>query len=217
MKLVSVNVGLPQQVIWKGKPVTTSIFKDPVEGRIKLRTLNLDGDRQSDLTVHGGVHKAVYAYPSEHYDYWMRELPGVELPWGMFGENLTVEGLFEDQLNIGDRVRIGSSELVVTQPRLPCYKLAVKFGRDDIIKRFLESRRTGFYFAVLKEGDVGANDAIEMLTRDVKDFKVADVTWLFLEGKHDLEMLQRALGVEALPESWKNHFRRNLEELRASS
>lgn len=211
MKIVSVNVGLPREVIWKGKPVTTSIFKDPVEGRIKLRALNLDGDRQSDLTVHGGVNKAVYAYPSEHYEYWRRELPGVALPWGMFGENLTVEGLFEDELNIGDRLRIGSAELTVTQPRLPCYKLAVKFTRDDILKRFLESGLTGFYFAVQKEGDVGAGDTIEILKRDVNELTVSDVTRLYL-AKDDLETLQKALKVEALPDSWKSYFEAQIEK-----
>jgi len=213
MKLISLNVGLPRDVIWKGKSVTTSIFKVPVEGRVKLKTLNLDGDRQSDLTVHGGVHKAVYAYPSEHYDYWRRELGRTELPWGMFGENLTVDGLFEDELNIGDRVRIGTAELTITQPRLPCYKLAVKFGRDDIIKRFLESRRTGFYFAVLKEGDVGAGDSIEFISRDANELKVAGVTRLYLDGQDDLEGLQRALRVDTLPESWKTYFENRLEKL----
>ena len=217
MKLISVNVGLPREVMWKGKSVTTSIFKDPVEGRVKLRTLNLVGDRQSDLTVHGGVHKAVYAYPSEHYDYWRRELPGVELPWGMFGENLTVEGLFEDELNIGDQIRIGSADMAVTQPRLPCYKLALKFGRDDIIKRFLESRRTGFYLAVLEEGEVGAGDSIETMSRDANELKVADVTRLFLNDKDDLETLERALRVDALPDSWKKRFERQLDELRVGS
>lgn len=217
MKVISLNVGLPRGVIWKGKSVTTSIFKVPVEGRVKLKTLNFDGDRQSDLTVHGGVHKAVYAYPSEHYDYWRRELRGTELPWGMFGENLTVDGLFEDQLNIGDQVRIGTAELAITQPRLPCYKLAVKFGRDDIIKRFLESRRTGFYFAVLKEGDVGAGDSIEFISRDVNELKVAQVTRLYLDGRDDLEGLLQALRVDALPVSWKTYFENQLEKLRARS
>ena len=213
MKLVSVNLGLPREVISKGKSVTTGIFKEPVEGRIFVSTLNLNGDRQADLRVHGGVHKAVYAYPAEHYDYWRRELPGVELPWGMFGENLTVEGMFEDQVSIGDRFRIGSTELVVTQPRLPCYKLAVKFRRDDIIKRFLDSGRTGFYFAVLKEGEVGAGDTIETIGRDPNELKVADITQLYLDRKDDAERLRRALSVDALPDSWKTHFEHQLERL----
>ena len=217
MKVLSVNIGLPRDVISKGRSVTTAIFKKPVEGRVQLRTLNLDGDRQADLEVHGGIYKAVYAYPGEHYDYWRRELPGVELPWGMFGENLTVEGMLEREINIGDQFRIGSAELVVTQPRLPCYKLAVKFGRDDIIKRFLESGRTGFYFAVQKEGEVGAGDSIKVISRDMNELKIADVTRLYLNDKDDLETLQKALRVDALPDSWKKHFERQLENLRLSS
>lgn len=216
MKVLSVNVGAPRDVIWKGRTVTTSIFKEPVAGRVLIRTLNLDGDQQADLNVHGGVHKAVYAYPVEHYDYWRRELPGVDLPLGMFGENLTVEGLFEDELNIGDRFRIGSAELSVAQPRLPCYKLAVKFGRDDIIKRFLDSRRTGFYVAVQKEGEIGAGDPIDIVSRDVNDLKVADVTRLYLDARDNRDLLQQALRVEALPDSWKEHFARQLDELLAS-
>ncbi len=217
MKLLSVNVGFPRDVISKGKPVTTAIFKEPVEGRVQLRTLNLDGDRQADLKVHGGIYKAVYAYPGEHYDYWRRELPGVDLPWGMFGENLTVEGMLESEVYIGDQFRIGSAELVVTQPRLPCYKLAVKFGRDDIIKLFLESGRTGFYFAAKKEGELGAGDSIEIINRDINELKVADVTRLYLDDKDDLKTLQRALRVDALPDNWKNYFEHQLEKLRLSS
>src|SRR5215475_11619337 len=148
MKVISVNVGLPRTVQWKGKSVSTGIFKAPVSGRVPLRSLNFDGDRQADLSVHGGPDKAVYVYPREHYDYWREELPEVEAPWGMFGENLTVEGMSEEAISIGDRFRVGSAEVIVTQPRMPCYKLALKFGRDDILKRFLESERTGFYLRV---------------------------------------------------------------------
>ncbi len=217
MKVLSVNIGLPRDVISRGRSVTTGIFKEPVEGRVQLRTLNFDGDRQADLKVHGGIYKAVYVYPGEHYGYWRRELPDVALPWGMFGENLTVEGMLESEVDIGDQFRIGSAELVVTQPRLPCYKLAVKFGRDDIIKRFLESGRTGFYFGVKKEGEVGAGDSIEMISSDMNELKVSDVTRLYLDDKDDIETLQKALEVDALPDSWKNHFEHQLEKLRLSS
>lgn len=213
MKVISVNVGLPREVVSKGKSVTTAIFKEPIEGRVRIRTLNLDGDRQADLTVHGGVDKAVYAYPAEHYDYWRRELPDMHLPWGMFGENLTVGGMFEDELKIGDRFRVGSAELVVKQPRLPCYKLAVKFRRDDIIKRFLDSGRTGFYFAVLKEGEVGAGDSIEMLSSDTNELTVAGLTRLYLDRERDIETLQKALRVEALPDSWKSYFENQIAKL----
>ena len=158
MKIVSLNTGLPREVLWRGRTVTTGIFKQPVEGRIALRKLNLDGDRQADLTVHGGVHKAVYCYPLEHYDYWTKELPGRELPMAIFGENFTTQGLSEDSAHLGDQFSVGTAEVVVTQPRLPCYKLGVRFQADDMVKRFLASGRTGFYLAVTHEGKVGAGD-----------------------------------------------------------
>ena len=130
-----------------------------------VRQLNLDGDRQADLTVHGGPYKAVYAYPSEHYPFWRQELPDIDLPFGKFGENFTTEGLLEDAVNIGDRYRVGSAILQVRQPRTPCYKLAVKFQRDDILQRFLKSGRSGFYFSVDQEGEVGAGDEVELFSR----------------------------------------------------
>ncbi len=213
MKIISVNVGLPREVVHKGKRVTTGIFKEPVEGRVTLRTLNLDGDGQADLSVHGGRSKAVYAYPGEHYHDWRAELNGMPLPWGMFGENLTTEGLQEDEVKMGDRFRIGSAELMVTEPRLPCYKLALKFGRDDIIKRFLASGRTGFYFAVLQEGEVGAGDHIEPISRDEHDITVADITRLYVRDKDDLPSLRRAVQVRALPESWRRHFQKRIDKL----
>jgi MOSC domain-containing protein YiiM len=212
MKIVSVNVGLPREVIWQGKLVATAIFKQPIKAPIMLRTLNLDGDKQADLSVHGGVYKAVYAYPSEHYGYWRGELPGTDLPWGMFGENFTTEGLLEEAVNIGDRFRIGEAEVIVTQPRLPCYKLGIKFGRADMVKRFLASRRTGFYFAVTRSGMVSTGDAIEFVGRDQQDISVADITRIYAFEKDDLETLQRAMQVEALPESWKGYFKHQIEK-----
>ena len=215
MKVISVNVGLPREVMWKGKTITTGIFKEPVAGRVALDALNLAGDRQADLRVHGGPDKAVYVYPVEHYDYWRGELPGVELPFGAFGENLTVEGLLENEIYIGERFRIGTTELVVRQPRLPCYKLAVKFQRDDIIKRFLDSRRTGFYFAVTREGELGAGDRIEILTRDPNGVTVPDIVRLYLNGDEDPDGLARAANVDALPDNWKTHFADQLARLQA--
>ena len=213
MKLISLNVGLPRVVEWNGGQVATGIFKEPVQGPVILRTLNLDGDRQADLSVHGGASKAVYAYPSEHYEFWRRELPDMELPYGMFGENFTTEGLREDAVNIGDRFRAGTAELMVTEPRMPCYKLAIKFGRADIIKRFLQSRRTGFYFAVLKEGEVKAGDAIEPLSRDENNVAVADITRLYAFEKDDLVTLRRAVKLKALPESWRQYFQKQIQKL----
>jgi MOSC domain-containing protein YiiM len=212
MKLLSLNVGLPREVSWQGKLVTTGIFKEPVNERVMLRTLNLDGDRQADLNVHGGVSKAVYAYPAEHYAYWRTELPGVALPWGMFGENLTTQGLLEESVYIGDRFGIGDAQVVVTEPRMPCYKLGLKFGDASIIKRFLASRRTGFYFAVIGEGMVGIGDTIRKIGWEQQEISVADVTRLYAFDRDDVKSLRRALGVEALPESWKGYFRHQLEK-----
>lgn len=210
MKIVSVNVGRPRLAMRNEEPVSTAIYKTPVEGRVMLRTLNLDGDRQADLTVHGGPTKAVYVYPTEHYSYWRDELPGMELPWGMFGENFSTEGLDEAEINIGDRFRIGSAEVMVTEPRMPCFKLGIKFGRTDIIRRFLASERTGFYLSVQLEGEVGAGDAIELIGRDEHNVTVADITRLYARDKSDFETMGRAIALEALPESWREHFRQLL-------
>ena len=217
LKVISVNVSLPRSVSWEGQSVTTGIFKRPAAGRVTVHTLNLDGDRQADLRVHGGASKAVYAYPSEHYAYWRREFPEMELPWGMFGENLTTEGLLEDRVNIGDRYRIGSCELIVTQPRLPCYKLGVRFGRKDIVKRFLHSGRSGFYFAVQREGEAGAGDSITPLGRDEQRVTVADIVRLYVSDTPDLPLLRRALQLEALPADWHEHFRQQMARLEAQA
>ena len=179
MRVVSLNVGLPREMEWQGRTVRTSIFKTPADRRLPVTTLNLEGDQQADLSVHGGVAKAVYAYPSEHYEYWRRELPQADLPWGVFGENLTAEGLLEEDVRIGDRLRVGSAEFVVTQPRMPCFKLGIRFGRPDILKRFLHSGRTGFYFAVVLEGEVGAGDSIELIAQADGGLTVADVVNLY--------------------------------------
>jgi MOSC domain-containing protein YiiM len=207
MKLLSVHCGLPREVDWHGTPVTTSIFKEPVSGRIALRKLNLDGDRQSDLTVHGGEHKAVYCYPIEHYAYWKAELPGRELPMGSFGENFTIEGLGdEDSVFIDDRFSVGSAEVVVTQPRLPCYKLGIKFGSDGMVKRFLASRRTGFYLAVTREGEIGAGDEITRLSHEADSLPISAITRLYIAKEYsdeDRRLVERAQGLSALPESWK--------------
>ena len=212
MRLISLSVALPRTVEWNGEAVTTGIFKEPVQGPVMLRTLNLDGDRQADLSVHGGPSKAVYAYPSEHYEYWKRELPEMSLPYGMFGENFTTKGLLEDTVNVGDRFSIGEAEFMATEPRMPCYKLGIKFGRPDIIKRFLQSRRTGFYFAVLKEGLVKAGDQIELISRDANKITIADITRLYAFEKEDLETLRRAVKLKALSRSWREYFQKRIEK-----
>jgi len=212
MKIVSVNVGRPREIEWKGKTIRTSIFKEPVQGRVRLEALNFVGDEQADLSVHGGPQKAVYGYASEHYDYWRQELPGVHLPWGAFGENLTTEGLLEEEINIGNRYQLGSAVVMVTQPRIPCYKLGIRFGRDDIVKRFLKSGRPGFYFSVIQEGEVGAGDALELVYREAADVTVADILRLYVTDKQNLSLTQRAVQVAALADGWRNYFQRRLAQ-----
>ena len=192
--------------------VTTGIFKEPIHHRTKLRKLNLDGDKQADLTVHGGVDKAVYSYPEEHYRFWQKELPDMYLSCGMFGENFTTEGLFEDNVNIGDQFRIGTAIVIATQPRMPCYKLGVKFGRMDIIKRFLASGLTGIYFKVLQEGEVGAGDVIELIRRDDNNVTVKDVVRIYTVDKDDVQTMERAIKVKDLPVGWRAHFIEQLDQ-----
>jgi len=210
MRIVSLSVGLPREVEWRGRTVLTSIFKAPVDRRLRVTTLNFEGDEQSDLSVHGGVDKAVYVYPSEHYELWRRELPQADLPWGVFGENLTTEGLLEADIRIGDGFRVGSAEFVATQPRMPCYKLGIRFGRPDIVKRFLQSGRTGFYFAVTLEGEVGAGDPIERIARADEGLTVADVVNLYTVDAENQELLRRATRSSILPEGWRDYFRKRL-------
>jgi len=190
----------------------SGFFKQPVVGRVRLRKLNLDGDRQADLSVHGGTHKAVYVYPSEHYPFWRRELELEDLPWGSFGENLTTAGWWEDEVHVGDRFRVGSAEVVVTQPRLPCFKLAMRFDREDVVEIFLQSGRPGFYLGVLEEGELGAGDAMERIHEDENRVSVVEVVRLYLErgGGSDPDLLHRAASVEAMPRSWREHFQKRL-------
>ena len=213
MKVLSINVARPRIIISKGQRISTGIFKQPVEGPVMLRRLNLDGDRQADLSVHGGPAKAVYAYPSEHYPLWQKEFPDMDLPYGMFGENFTTEGLNEDNTNIGDRFRIGDAVVMVTQPREPCFKLAAKFGRDDIIKNFLESGRSGFYLAVVEEGMIESGQTIERIYRDENGVTVGDMNRLYLHGASDAALVRRALRVEALPSGYRDYLLQELQSL----
>lgn len=212
-RILSVNVSLPKEIDFEGQKLTTGIFKEPVKGRIRLKTLNLDGDRQADLTVHGGPDKAVYAYSVEHYDYWHSVFPDFAMPSGMFGENLTVEGLIESEINVGDAFRIGSATVIATQPRMPCYKLGVKFGRMDIIKKFLASGRSGIYFKVSKEGEVATGDSIEQITKDPNRITISDIVRLYSIEREDFQTMRRAVKVDALPMGWKHYFLEQIQKL----
>jgi len=212
VRLISVNVGRPRDVDWHGRVVRTSIWKSPATGKVRVTTLNLEGDEQSDLSVHGGPEKAVYVYPSEHYKYWRGELPAADLGWGAFGENFTAEGLLEAEVCIGDRLRAGSAEFLVTQPRVPCYKLGIRFGRDDMVKRFLHAGRSGFYLAVLREGEVAADSPCALAARDRRGVTVADIAALYARDVDNEDLLRRAVELPALPEGWKEHFRKRWRE-----
>jgi MOSC domain-containing protein YiiM len=182
MQLLSIQVGRPRLVTHGGRSVRTAIYKEPVLFRVRVRRLNLEGDAQADLRVHGGPDKAVYAYDLGGYEHWRREL-GWELPFGQFGENLTVEGMPETKVRIGDVYRIGTAVLQVAQPRSPCYKLAMKMQRPRFLKPFLASGRTGFYLRVLEEGEIGAGDWIQLLSRDPESPTVEQTTRLMFGPK----------------------------------
>ena len=209
-RVVSVNVGLPRGVPWRGRTVQTAIFKEPVAGRVAVRRDNLAGDRRGDLRVHGGRAKAVYAYPAEHYAAWEAEL-GTPLSWAAFGENLTVAGLpLEDEMHVGDRLAVGSALLAVTQPRLPCFKLGIRFGRRDVIARMLASGRTGFYLAIVEEGDVAAGDEIAIVERHPAAVPVSAITRTFGEDRADPDALERLAALEPLPAEWRTWARQQL-------
>jgi MOSC domain-containing protein YiiM len=210
--LLFVNRGTPRDVLWHDKVVSTGIFKEPVSGRVPMRRTNLDGDRQADLTVHGGVSKAVYCYPHEHYAFWEQEL-GRTLPMGMFGENLTTQGLDESSVHAGDEFDIGSARVVVTQPRLPCYKLGIRFNDDRMVKRFMASGRSGFYVAVVREGEVGAGDEITVVSRDAHAVSIPTLVRLYNAKSYtaeDVASATRALQLASLTDGWKEHFRERL-------
>lgn len=210
MRIVSVNTGRPREIHVNGDTVRTSIWKFPRDGPVRVAGINLDGDEQSDLSVHGGQYKAVYVYPSEHYAYWNAQLPGVELPWGAFGENLTTEGLLETDVSIGDRFRIGTAEFQVTQPRQPCFKLGIRFGREDMLKRFVASGRSGFYVSILREGEVGRGDEIHVVDRAPGSMSVTEIFALKMGGPESPSSLERAASIDGLTPSWREHFRSRL-------
>lgn len=210
MKLLSVNVSEPKAVSYNGKTIHTGIFKAPVSGRVALRRFNLDGDGQGDLAVHGGVDKAVYAYPNEHYEWWRRELLRDDLTYGQFGENFTVEGMLEDSVHIGDVFRVGTAHVEVSQPRVPCFKLGLKMGIPTFPKQFLASERPGFYLRVLEAGEVGAGDAIERVKVGQKCLTVKAVHHLLYFDSSNLEGIHEVLSITALAASWRESFEKVL-------
>jgi len=211
MKLVALSVGGPREVEWQGETVRTSIFKDRVTDRRRVSGFNIAGDEQSDLSVHGGRYKAVYVYPSEHYPLWRRELGEPDIAFGGFGENLTTEGLTEDDVCVGDRFRIGTAEFAVTQPRQPCFKLGIRRHRLDMVRLFHKSGRSGFYFSIEREGDVQEGDAIEVVARDEQKVSVATLFRLMYADNPDIGLLKIAAAHPALAPSWREDFSDRLE------
>jgi MOSC domain-containing protein YiiM len=211
VRVVSLNVGKPREIKWRGRVVTTGIFKDPVTDVRAVRRFNIDGDGQADLTVHGGKDKAIYAYPIEHYDFWRNEWARADYPWGLFGENLSTNGLLEDTVCIGDEFRVGTARLVVTQPRMPCYKLGIRFGDPEIIERFLKSRRPGIYFGIVDEGQIGPGDSIELVSTDPRRLSVVEVLDLILDSSPSEDRLRRALSVPSLADDWRKEFTKQLD------
>jgi len=214
MKIISLNVGKPRTVPCGDREVTTGIFKSPAPGPLLLRRLNLDGDCQADLQVHGGRNKALYAYPSEHYEFWREDFPEQELPWGMFGENLTTEGLTEENACMGDQFRIGGAIVKVTQPRMPCYKLGIRFGRPDMVKRFLASRRSGIYFSVIEEGMLNVGDAIEKIHEDENRLSIADINRAYVDARNNELLLRRIVDLAILPQGLHAEFAEELALLK---
>ena len=217
MKLLSVNLSSPKECVHDGKTVTTGIFKQPVEERVKLFWLNLDGDGQADLWGHGGAFRAAYVYAIENYAYWQGELGRNDFTPGQFGENFTVEGMLDDEICVGDVFRVGNALVEVSQPRIPCYKLAMKMGIDGFQNRFLESGRIGFYFRVLQEGEVGAGDAIELVHREPNAMTVREVSNLLFFDKSNLNGSEQALSIPALSHGWKGSFEQRLDKVEVSA
>ena len=204
MKLLSINVSLAKEISHAERTVTTGIFKEPVEKSVMVRRLKIDGDAQADRKVHGGFDMAVYAYPVEHYAYWESALGHDGYPYGQFGENLSVEGLLEETVRVGDVLRIGGAVLQVTQPRIPCYKLAIRMAQDtDFAKRFQDSGRLGFYLRVLEEGEIGVGDPVQLIETDASSVTIAEFISVYLHKAHEPESLKRVLESRDLGEAWR--------------
>jgi len=212
MQVISINTGQPKTVQWKNQTVTTSIFKNPVQGSVNVNQLGIESDTQSDLSVHGGKYKAVYAYPSENYVYWERELPHFSFQWGTFGENLTTLGLTETEVCLGDRYKIGTVELKVVQPRFPCMKIGVRFEDPFMVKRFLDSRLSGFYFQIVKEGTFEEGDSIELLEK-VAGISIRSFVDIYASKTPDLDKVQAVLEDPHLLDHWKEYFESKLAQV----
>ena len=206
MKVLSVHVGSLQEMLRNGKKIQTGIFKQPTEGPIEVKRLGLEGDQQANKKLHGGIYKAICVYPSEHYDLWKEELGKPDLSFGDFGENLTTVGLMEGDIRLGDRLRIGSVEIVVTQPREPCITLNARLDTKDLSARICKSGRSGFYFSVMKEGIIKNGDSIEYINRDENRVTVSDFNRIINGEPEIADIVFRASKIDALPSRLKSQF-----------
>jgi MOSC domain-containing protein YiiM/ferredoxin-NADP reductase/ferredoxin len=205
-RLLSVNVGLPRDIVWRGRTVHTGVWKDPVQGRRRVGKLNLDGDGQGDLAGHGGEHRAVFVYQIDSYRYWQDQLRRSDFVYGQFGENFTVEGLPDDGVYIGDRYQIGGALFEVTQPRVTCYRVGIRMNEPRMAAFLTSSGRPGFYFRVLEEGEVGAGDEIVKIDEGKEQMSVAEVNALLYSPPHPRDRLERALQISALSPGWRSSF-----------
>jgi MOSC domain-containing protein YiiM len=212
MTLMSINVARPEQVAYGDSSVMTGIFKQPVAGAVVVRKLNLDGDGQADLINHGGESKAVYAYSLDHYDYWRETLGRSKLPYGQFGENLTVAGLDEAERCIGDQLQIGDALFTISQPRVPCFKLGIRFGDRRMPRMFAESLRTGFYLRVLREGTIRNGDRVHVVTRGKGQLSIRSIFDAYLKpnDRAALRLLASALEIPELSAEWHGHISQRL-------
>jgi len=214
MKLVSINVGHPKEVTWAGKTFMTSIYKTPLNGSVSVGLTNIEGDQQSDLSVHGGPTRAINVYATEHYDFWKRELAVAELLWGFFGENLSISGgMFESEIRVGDRFAIGTVELEALQPRSPCYKLGMRMGGEDWILRFRDSRKTGFYMGVVQEGIITPGDEVIQTHQAENSISIDTINELYFFDKDNKDLLEKAIQVDRLTPAWKEYFQKRLDKL----
>jgi MOSC domain-containing protein YiiM len=211
-RLLSVNVGLPRDIAWRGKTVHTAIWKTPVQGRCMVRRLNIDGDGQGDLAGHGGEHRAVFAYQKDSYHYWQNQLGRDDFDYGQFGENFTVDGLSDQEVCIGDRYRVGSALFEVTQPRVTCYRVGIRMNEPQMAALLVAHGRPGFYFRVLEEGEVEAGDEIVQVATGPERMTVFEISALLYMPGHPRSKLVRALHIPALSAGWCASFQALLEQ-----
>lgn len=210
LKVVSLNVGKVKEVTYDGKTIRTGIYKKPIQEPLEAKGINIEGDDQGNRKTHGGIDRAIYSYPMEHYSYWKKQYPTKELPFGMFGENLTTEGLLEKDVKVGDIFKIGTTKIMALQPRMPCYRLGYKFDDEKIIDKFLETDYCGIFYRIIKEGKLQVGDEINLIKSDPDSMTIVEIFYL-MQDKGTKDLIQKALNLEHLPDVLKKRFQKLLE------